>query len=294
MGIERTVGRLAFSAGDCLVPELHHVGWTRLRCARPAGLHAHAHAGWELCWLRRGSVDWWAGGQPYHVPQGHCYVTLPGEEHGAVHAVLERCELFWLSLGPVRGALPGLDGEDSSAVLERLRRLPARVFPAGDAPLAELWWQVLGAHRDRPALARARARAALHLILASVLDAADQHRLAAEPSPAIRAAQEHAQARLRREVPVAELARAAGLSPSRFHGRFLAEVGETPADWARRQRLVEAKRLLSLTSKPITALAQALGFPSSQYFATMFRRYTGLTPRQYRERSAMAPPTRPQ
>ncbi|MBA3686685.1 MAG: helix-turn-helix transcriptional regulator [Planctomycetes bacterium] len=113
----------------------------------------------------------------------------------------------------------------------------------------------------------------------------ESHRAAAEPSPRIRAAQAHALARLGREVPVAELAHAAGLSASRFHDRFVAEVGETPADWARRQRIVEAKRLLSLSAKPITALALALGFPSSQYFATVFRRYTGLTPRQYRERS---------
>lgn len=96
--------------------------------------------------------------------------------------------------------------------------------------------------------------------------------------------------RLEEHVTVGQMAAAAGLSPSRFHARFLAEAGQTPADWLRRSRLRRAKRLLAATERPVTAIAFDLGFPTSQYFATVFRRYTGMTPMEWR-RSAEAGPT---
>ncbi|MBA3848284.1 MAG: AraC family ligand binding domain-containing protein, partial [Planctomycetes bacterium] len=133
MGVERHRDRLAYTLGDCLVPELQHCGWTRLRAANDAALSAHAHVGWEICWVRRGGVDWWAGDGAWHVGQGDCYVTHPGEAHGGVHTVLERCELFWLSIAPVAKSLPGMDAADARTLLDRLTTLP-RVFAAeGDA-----------------------------------------------------------------------------------------------------------------------------------------------------------------
>jgi AraC-like DNA-binding protein len=81
-------------------------------------------------------------------------------------------------------------------------------------------------------------------------------------------------------VPVAALARAAGLAPSQFHKRFLAEIGETPARHQRRLRIQAAKARLR-TGEAVTSLALDLGFSSSQHFATAFRAQTGLSPTQW-------------
>jgi len=56
----------------------------------------------------------------------------------------------------------------------------------------------------------------------------------------------------------------------------------------RRQRVLEAKRLLLTTRRSIVDLANDLGFPSSQYFATVFAQYTGLSPSVYRSRRETA------
>jgi AraC-like DNA-binding protein len=45
----------------------------------------------------------------------------------------------------------------------------------------------------------------------------------------------------------------------------------------------EAHRRLADTNEDITNIAHNLGFSSSQYFATVFRRETGMTPGEYRE-----------
>jgi AraC-like DNA-binding protein len=268
-----------------LLPEVHHLGWTRPRDARAGALHGHAHAGWEICWLARGSVDWWCDDGALRVPPGHVYVTRPGERHGATDAVLEPCELFWLQVAlPRRRALTGLDARATREVAQRLDGICRRVFPA-PAELTAQWWALLGEHRAPDPLARVAAAGLLARLLAMVLRAAASHD-ARGPGPAIAAAQAHARERLDRGLPMAELARAAGLSPSRLHARFLAEVGQSPAEWVRDQRLQRAKQLLAAGDRPITDIALDLGFPSSQYFATVFRRNVGLTPRAYRRRAA--------
>jgi AraC-like DNA-binding protein len=50
-----------------------------------------------------------------------------------------------------------------------------------------------------------------------------------------------------------------------------------------RRRIYRAKYLLREPDRPITAIALDLGFSSSQYFATVFKKLVGLTPGEYRQ-----------
>lgn len=286
MVIEHRRERRTYSGTDCLLGELPQVGWTRPRSAH-VGLKSHRHLGWEICWLRRGTVDWWAGQRLHTVPPGHLYVTQPGEEHGGVHSLLERCDLFWLHVYTPRNRLPGLPTGESQAILAGLANLPQRVFP-GVPELGNLWTRILEEHGEHGPYAATAARAALHSLLVTVLRCSASH-AARAPTPAIAQAMEHALKRIAQGISVAEMAHVAGLSPSRFHARFSAEVGETPADFLRRRRVHHAKHLLASTRRDITDLALSLGFPTSQYFATVFKRYLGMSPRTYREQARHAP-----
>jgi len=287
MAIIQRNDRQAYGAGDTLLPELVQFGWTRPRLAAFAGLGPHQHVGWEICWLRRGTVDWWAGERIHPVPAGHVYITQPGEVHGGVHYLLEPCELFWMELRLVRGRLPGMSLTESRALHAGLTHLPNRVFP-GENLLGTVFERLLDEHRARGPLAAVAARAALHTLLITVLRCSAKH-AATAPSAAIAQAMEYAASRLDRGVAVAEMAHAAGLSPSRFHARFCHEVGETPADFLRRRRVHHAKHLLATSKRDVTDIALTLGFPTSQYFATVFRRYMGMTPREYRDQARHAP-----
>ena len=91
---------------------------------------------------------------------------------------------------------------------------------------------------------------------------------------------------------VAEAAAVAGLKPSRFHARFAAETGLTPAAWRLRHRVERAKRRLEASDESITAVALGGGFGTSQSFATAFRKVTGVSPRAWRA-SHRPPPGRP-
>ena len=53
-------------------------------------------------------------------------------------------------------------------------------------------------------------------------------------------------------------------------------------DYLARLRVRRAKALLRNGRLPVTRIAFDLGFSSSQYFATFFKRFAGFTPTAYR------------
>src|SRR5262249_23494035 len=82
------------------------------------------------------------------------------------------------------------------------------------------------------------------------------------------------------------LAQKLGWSPSHFKTRFREEIGIPPAQFYLRRRITESCRRLEGTGHSVTRIALDLGFESAEYFATAFKRVTGLTPREFREQAS--------
>jgi LacI family transcriptional regulator len=68
--------------------------------------------------------------------------------------------------------------------------------------------------------------------------------------------------------------------------RFRKAVGRTPAAEIRRCRIDAAKRMLTDTDKSMSEIATACGFQYAQHMAQAFHQLTGMTPSEYRGRSA--------
>jgi AraC family transcriptional regulator len=79
-----------------------------------------------------------------------------------------------------------------------------------------------------------------------------------------------------------DLARACGLSRSRFFDLFAASLGQSPTDYLQSARLRRACELLGTTAQSCKSIATACGFGTPQYFARVFRTAMGQTPGQYR------------
>jgi len=280
--------RELYTASDALVRGILCIGYDAVRRADELELGEHAHDdAFELCYIAAGSVEWWVEREVHEVKAGQVYLTRPRERHGGVDAVMHPCRLYWLQLRfPRRGALPGLDACTTRTLERRLQAVRHRCF---DVPRAvgDGFARLHAAHRRTDELCAARAVAALYDVLAGVLDSHDGH--AARVSPVIGRAMRWMESRLDEPFPVDEVAAVVGLSAPHFHERFRAETGLTPGDWRTRARLRRARRLLRDPARSVTGVALACGFSSSQYFATVFRRYVGLTPRAYRAKLASVP-----
>lgn len=83
---------------------------------------------------------------------------------------------------------------------------------------------------------------------------------------------------------VDEVARLAGLSPSRFNHVFRDRTGMPFSRYLSQLRLDKVKRLLATSRMRITEIAMVCGFGSLANFNRMFKASAGVSPREYRRR----------
>jgi AraC family transcriptional regulator len=90
---------------------------------------------------------------------------------------------------------------------------------------------------------------------------------------------DHVVAHLDAPVRLADVARAAGMSPFHFHRVFHALVGETAGDFAKRLRLDKALFMMSHARRAsLTHVALSCGFSSSSDFSRSFKQRFGASP----------------
>jgi AraC-like DNA-binding protein len=95
-------------------------------------------------------------------------------------------------------------------------------------------------------------------------------------------AKDLADARYFDPLTVADLAAAAGLSPSHFSRRFKATFGESPHQYLLTRRLERAAALLRATDWSVAAICFAVGSESVGSFTASFHRVYGMAPQSYR------------
>lgn len=97
-----------------------------------------------------------------------------------------------------------------------------------------------------------------------------------------RMALEYVEANLHAPITLAEMARAAALSPYHFTRSFKAAMGITPVRYIWSRRVERARAMLRDAAIPLVHVALACGFTSQSHFTTVFRQAIGVTPAAYR------------
>src|SRR6202008_2860377 len=83
-------------------------------------------------------------------------------------------------------------------------------------------------------------------------------------------------------ITLATLAQVAGLSRMYFAAQFRAATGCRPHECVLRKRIERAQQLLLETSEPLVSIALGVGFQSQAHFSTVFKRFAGMSPNQWR------------
>lgn len=86
------------------------------------------------------------------------------------------------------------------------------------------------------------------------------------------------------DIGVPEVAKAVALSRTTLERRMKATIGRSPGEEINRVRFAAVEKLLSHTDMTLEAIAARAGFAHPQYMAEAFRKRTGQTPGQFRER----------
>ncbi len=103
-------------------------------------------------------------------------------------------------------------------------------------------------------------------------------------SSLLRSVSNYIQHHMSQSIRIDDIAKDVFLSRPYLSKRFKMETGEDLSSFIMREKTEEAKRLLRYSDKSLTAIALYLGFSSSSHFSRVFRKYTFLTPGEYRKK----------
>ena len=101
----------------------------------------------------------------------------------------------------------------------------------------------------------------------------------------IRSACDYITIHIREKLSIAALADQAGYTEYYFSHKFKQETGCSVADYIKREKIRQAKLLLSGTKMSIQEISDELSFGSRSYFSSSFQKETGLSPSEYREKN---------
>ncbi|MFP4055103.1 MAG: helix-turn-helix transcriptional regulator [Phycisphaerae bacterium] len=265
---------------------------TRCRLLRFVGAHHVGHYNridphhlpcWEVALVETGSLDLLVGRRAVSVKAGQMLAVPPrttlqsGEGRNAGL-------FYWVGIDPPPE--PPLPEEPwlRQAVVPLEKTLAA----AGGDPLAAGPAVLAAAHRmvelcvEGTAPTLVRAGAALELV-GRVAEALTSPRPLAEGrsdrlAPALMLIHSAAG----EQPTVEQLAEACDMGRASFAELFRRVVGQTPAQYANQVRIERAREMLATGDRTVTEIATRLGFSSSQYFASVFRKFTGTSPSAYR------------
>ena len=86
------------------------------------------------------------------------------------------------------------------------------------------------------------------------------------------------------KITLVEIAAAANISDREANRVFQKAIRQTPFEYLLSYRLSKAKELLSRSDLSITEISYRCGFADSAYMGKQFRKATGMTPKEYRQK----------
>jgi AraC family L-rhamnose operon regulatory protein RhaS len=288
---QRGYERETFEGPTQLLPELEIFGWLRFHTTLPGALQPDRHPDtFEIHYMVRGHLRWWVEQEQHVFGTGQVFVIRPGEVHGGDDGSLPPCEHYWMRIKfPGKGLLPAMTATETAALRTAYEHLKYRTFTASPE-VNEFFERLLAEHRAvRGVHTPLMARAMLHALLITIVRDHEHHCQMTKQNPIVtwrvrRTLEWLDQQLYQSDVRLESVAGNVGLSPAGLRSRFKAETGYTLHEYLLHRRIEEARRRLGETQDEIITIAHDLGFSSSQYFSTVFRRQVGTTPGAYREK----------
>lgn len=105
------------------------------------------------------------------------------------------------------------------------------------------------------------------------------------PKWRLKRALDYIDAHLAEPVTLADIAAFAGLSRMYFAAQFRAATGVRPHEYLLRRRIHRAQELLSTSGLAVVEVALNVGFQTQAHFTTVFKRFVGDTPYQWRRQN---------
>ncbi len=264
-------GTFFFRIGYVHHPEAH---W-------PMPFHEHGDMT-EFVYLKRGSQNYQTAEKLYTIHQGEVFFTLPHEFHNTGTFPEEVSVLYYLIID--LSLLPQLNvfifSDEYQEMNQFFQKIHDRIYKASSSLGDTLHHLMQECLKENAPHFHTRIRNALSEVLIALSTPLQSHM--SNNNYRVQRSLQYIQTHLCDSIRISDLCKMENLSLSAFNRQFTEITGIPPGEYVLKAKIEKVKELLVSTDLSITEIAYEYGFSSSQYFATVFKRFCSVTPSQYR------------
>jgi len=246
----------------------------------------HWHKEWEIIHVLRGQFTLFADGSRYTAEAGDCFLLPEGIMHGGTpQNCVYQCLVFDLhscyrDITMVKKYL---------RPLYRNQLIPQLYYPADSGPVASIVEDLMKSmHSPCPELS---VLAQLSRLLSTILEgsyykAADTEESTGSRKIApLKPVLEYIETHYADNITLDDLSRVAGMNPRYFCRFFSSITNQTPMNYVNSYRIEQAAVMLDSGDVSVTEAGLSCGFGDTSYFIKCFKKYRGMTPKQYQRQS---------
>lgn len=251
----------------------------------------HWHKEWEIIRILQGEFLFYIDGQEYHAQKGDILLLREGILHGGNP---QNCIYDCLDFD-----LHGLFGnvfsvKDFLRPFYRNILLPDLYYPNCQSDIYPIINELLSAFYENTAESYRRLLTLGNLsrLFAVLLDKqyyTENTGIASDSATKVtqlKSVLEYIETHFSTALSLAELAGVIGMNPAYFCRFFHSVTHQTPMNYVNYYRVEQASNMLCNTEMSVTAVGMECGFNDTCHFVKTFKKYKGITPKQYQKRNA--------
>ncbi|WOO40662.1 helix-turn-helix domain-containing protein [Rubellicoccus peritrichatus] len=231
----------------------------------------------EYTLLGKAAID--LGNRTHYFDEFDLLLVHPGTpQFYKIAAGVERWYHYWICFHPRPDWLPLMEWQeispgmltlklDDKDIREKVRQCCAQIIDVAHGPLPRRHFLAMSLLEQ------------LLLWCDSVSPSSETNRMDSR----IQKAMAFLCAHYRERIGLEQVAAAAGLSVSRLAHLFTEQAGLSPMQYLEKHRIEMARQRLAVTTEPVSAVAEWVGYDSPSYFTKVFREATGYSPRDFRK-----------
>lgn len=270
---EKQMRRYGMLEKDYLkVPGLELLGHKKFQKAeKPLRMHNHGNC-MEIVFLTQGTQDYYVEDTVYSLVSGQAFVSFPNQTHGSGGICQDVGEIYWMILDlSCQEKFLGFNRELSLLTTDLLSAIPQHVIPFG-SDVKKIWKAMYDEFYEKGSTPLALS-CLMHLLWLFLDYAGERQSYSKRISEVVNYIEKHIEDRIRIDT----LCRLADVSPSTLQNDFHNYCGRSPGEYINYRKIQRSKEML-LQGRSITETAMQLGFNTSDYYATVFRKFNGTSP----------------
>ena len=270
------------------MPLIDHMGYERT--IRSRRLEKHKHEGPEIVFLIEGSMIWNFSKNKSIMQRGNTFHVLgAGDAHWPDGSQQTPCKQAWLVLNEyceINNRNTTLNSELIVELISLLNENSGQMYKMDSS--------ILQTVKNFISLSKAFKSSSLNnYVIANLRNSVCQLLLdtycylkgdkTMSDQTIIFEAKQYLEKNYQMPVPMEQLAKYLGYTSTWILKVFTREEGVPPGQYLQRFRIDKAKEMLKNGDLTITKVALENGFSNSQYFSQVFKKYTGMQPKEYRK-----------